>query len=170
MRRGFSVPLILIVVVTLTLLVFWVLSAPSSDRDIKGFSTDQNGNRAGLSVFVSSDSSSWDLVEYLCETLSECIKSFTSGRRWATVSGGKVTMHEVVIEKSDIWDEYSYMKLYVKPRWGSFGRNFDIESLGNVPESDVYKISDGNESYNVVILPLEKVSSAYYRSAVFSDR
>jgi len=172
MRNGFSMPLVFIAVITSALLVVWIFSAPrsSSSENVRGSSTDYLENRVGLSVFINADSSTWDLVEYLCETLPECKESLTSGRRWATLSGGEVSMHEVVIEKSALWDGYSYLKLYVKPRWGSFGKGFKVESLGNVPNSNVYVVSHGNETYETVIIPLKEVSSAYYRSALFSDR
>jgi hypothetical protein len=111
----------------------------------------------------------WDLVEYLCESLDECTDSAYSGKRWGTLSGGSSTGHEVVVEATKEWEDYEYIKYFVRPGWASDSVVFDVVDMGDLPESQVYTLSDGISSYNVVVSPISEVISKYSKSATFSD-
>lgn len=69
-----------------------------------------------IKVLVVSPDYSWDLSQYLCQTYQECEKSISSGKWWATISGGPTNQegHEVYIEKSQDWGDYKFLKLVVK--------------------------------------------------------
>lgn len=171
-QKGFAVPLMLIVVLLiLAVPAYYIISSlPTSSSDIRGASSEGNINdRPGFSVSITSTSSTWDLVEYLCGSLDECTTSLTSGRRWGTVSGGQTDLHDVVVEYSDEWSNYEYIKYFVRSGWYAQGKDFNVVSAGNVPNSDVFKVSDGNESYDVVVAPVSVLSNGFYSSAHFSD-
>ena len=176
MQKGYSVPIVIIAIVLFLLLplTFWTLrnnfSFSSIPQNVKGVSIEGGGNlRPGFSVTISSKNGNWDFVEYLCKSLSECGQSLYSGVRWGVTSGGATENHEVVVENSDEWGKYSYVKYFVRPAWSSTQRNFRVISLGSYPDSKVYTLSDGSENVEAVIAKLIPGDTKFYTSSSFSD-
>jgi hypothetical protein len=175
MQKGYSVPLIIILVLGLLAVpaYYWTTTNSvnfSSSKTVKGISTTGNIYASpGFSVSVTSNAETWDLVEYLCKTLEDCTSSLNSGSRWGTISGGKTDLHEVVVESSQDWDDYKYIKYYVRSGWFSKDKGFDVVSIGDMSGSKVHKIVEGGTEYQVVITPVSDLMYSFHKSAHFSD-
>ena len=170
-QRGFSAVVLLITLLVVTSLpVYFLLSkGKDSASQVMGASTTVSQMRPGFSVSISSLAQTWDLVEYLCETKEECLDSLTSGRRFNTVSGGQTELHDVVVNYSKEWDNYSYIKYFVRSGLYKQGTEFKIVNLGDVPGSSVHEVYDGTYKYSIVLLPIKSIQTSFYTSAVFSD-
>jgi hypothetical protein len=177
MPKGFSIPLLLIVVVFLfTPIAYFSISGGLidirswfTDDSVKGVTTRVPDRGPGLSVTITS-SNSWDLVQYLCTSLEECSGSAMSGKRWATLSGGHAESQEVVINTSFGWEEYQYLKFYVKSGWSSELRGFNVLDQGYIEGTTLKTFENGSGNLDVVIVPLSEIRNKFVRSAVFSDQ
>lgn len=176
-ERGFSAVLLSILVLAFLAVpaYYWVSNDAKDDfsplQNVKGASVDgSTSGISGFSVSVVSDSSTWDLVEYLCKTADECLSSLTAGRRLGTVSGGATDLHEVVVEYSPEWQEYDYIKYYVRSGWYSSGKLFKVDILGDLPGSSIHELNDGGDIYNVVLSPVTAIQDSFYDSARFTNR
>lgn len=176
MQKGFSVPIVVVAVVLLLLLPisFWIFknnfNFSAALDDVKGISTLGDGySKPGFSVNVISENGSWDFVEYLCKSLEECSQTLYSGNRWKVISGGATSKHEIVVENSADWNNYLYIKYFVKPGWSSPERNFKAVELGLYPELKTYILSDGTNDVEVVIAKIIQGDEKFYKSASFSD-
>lgn len=172
-QKGFASPiLVLLLIIVFLLAGFWFFTNDinvSSSAQIQGVSTLASGARSGLGVSVASESGNWDLYEYLCVTAEECKQALTSGKRWGTVGGGAAALHQVEIEASAEWENYTHLKIFVKPSWQNISSQYKVLGLGDVPGSEVVKLSDGGVAFDAVLIPLENVSSRYFKSVTFSD-
>lgn len=172
---GFSIPIVIMIVLFLLIVpVYFFVHTnnfnSSSSANIKGAQTVGDAYaKPGFSVSVTAQASTWDLVEYMCKSLDECLTSVTAGSRLGTVSGGTTDLHEVVVSYSDEWKDYEYIKFYVRSGWYTNGSMFKVVELGNVPGSDIYTLSDGTNSYETVIAPISSLTKNFYSSATFSD-
>lgn len=176
MQKGYSVPIVIIAIVLFLLLplAFWTLrnnfSFSPTFQNVKGASVKGDSfSRPGFSVAISSKNGNWDFVEYLCSSLDECNQSLYSGVRWGVTSGGATENHEIVVENSNEWGKYSYIKYFVRPAWSSMPRDFKVVSLGSYPDSKVYTLSDGKENVEVVIAKLTSGDTKFYTASSFSD-
>lgn len=173
-EQGFSAILLLIILVAFMAVptYYWYSSSQENyaAENVKGASTvGAVSDKPGFSVSVVSESPTWDLVEYLCTDEEECLSSLTAGRRLGTVSGGETDLHEVVVEYSTEWDDYEYVKYFVRSGWAGESASFKVSDLGDIPESALHEIKDGSVIYDVVLSPVTVVSGAFYTSATFSD-
>lgn len=175
--KGYSVPILLIVMSLLVALpvLFWVASnnfnfAQSADGSVKGTSTSQLSSKPGLGITVTSEGGTWDLVEYACKTLDECNVSLSSGKRLGTVSGGIVENYQVTLLSSTDWDEYSFLKYYVRSAWGTGARGYKVLNAGNLQDSKIYNMTSDDVNYEVVVSPLETAKKVFVKSAAFSDK
>lgn len=173
-QRGYSVPafLILLLLLVAVPVLYWVSTndLSASSQDVRGAST--TGSilaKPGFKISVSSKANTWDLVEFLCKSLEECTDSLTSGRRLGTVSGGAADMHEIVVEYTSEWDDYKYIKYFVRSGWYSQSQPFDVVDVGEIPGAEVYNISEGMQTYQTVIAPTSSLESSFYSSSHFSD-
>ncbi|HXK52674.1 hypothetical protein H6802_01300 [Candidatus Nomurabacteria bacterium] len=168
-QKGYSVPLILIFVFSLVSIpVYYFFINQQAAETVKGANTKAT-TEPGFGVQISSKSGTWDLVEYLCKDYDSCVSNLTAGTRMGLVSGGVSDLHEVVVSAQDDWSNYSYIKFYVRPSWHSDPINYRVVSLGSIPFSKAVEISDGTRNVEVVVAPLENISSTYIQSAHFSD-
>lgn len=173
-ENGFSALLLILVVFTVLAIPGYYFyynsqSGYTEEDSIKGASTvRQLTTNAGFSVAIVS-TSTWDLVEYLCDDYDECISSLNYGRRLGTVSGGQTDLHEVVVEHSAEWKNYDYIKYFVRSGWYSPDSYFEITDLGDLPGSEIHEIYEDGEAYNVVLSPVSVVEGAFYPSATFSN-
>jgi hypothetical protein len=167
MNKGFSLPIVLIVALFLSLpVMFFVFSSRSSMPKVKGVATTSN---VGFDVQISSGKGTWDLFEFLCTTKEECSSSLTSGKRLETISGGQVKTYDVVVEPDQAWNEYKYIKLFVKPGWGSPFRTFTVANKAQIPNVEFVTLTEGNGSYNAIIIPISSVQNSFYSPINFSD-
>ena len=164
-------PTTLIVVLVLVALpvAFLLYTSALGGRIMGATSTSQTNSKSGFSIEVSSKSDSWDLVEYLCKTLDECLNSTDSGTRWGFISGDSSVVHEIVVESSPEWVDYEFMKIYVVSSNPASRGSFPVTSVGNVPGSKVYEITDVDGVFHALILPVAQLRSAFYKSATFSE-
>ena len=176
MQKGYSVPIVIIAIVLFLLLPlsFFVyknnFSFSSTSKNVKGASVEGDGfSRPGFSVSISSKNGNWDFVEYLCNSLNECNQSLYSGVRWGVTSGGATENHEIVVENTDEWGKYAYVKYFVRPAWPTTQRSFKVVNLGTYPDSKVYTLSDGNEDVETVIAKLIPGDTKFYISSSFAD-
>jgi len=173
-EQGFSVNSVIFFVSVFSLLVFFGwhylynpgISVLERFKDVKGVSTANNApENPGFSVCVTSEFGNWDLVEYLCESLAECKTSLDSGEKWATVSGGETENHQIFVESESSWEEYVYMKVFVRSGWGSQDRKFVMDATGDVLGSNEVTL----EETKILIFPVSSVIKDYAPAASFSD-
>lgn len=172
---GYSVPIVIVIALLLLVIPAYFFIETnnfnsSSSENIRGAQTVGDAYaKPGFSVSITAQAATWDLVEYMCKSLDECISSVTAGSRLGTVSGGTTDLHEVIISYSDEWKDYEYIKFYVRSGWYTEGGMFKVIDLGEVPGSDIYTLSDGTNNYEAVIAPISSLTKNFYSSASFSD-
>lgn len=172
MQKGFGIPTVLIFV-ALTLIavsIFFAVKNAINSQNVKGVLIVSSGqdSKSNLSVIVASKEG-WDLFEFLCSSLDECLNSLDSGTRFAKISGGSTSAHEINVGVSSDLKKYAFLKLYVKPSWGSNERIFNVSDLGEVPGSKIYALPDGSAKYNTVIIQISNIGNKFYKSATFFD-
>lgn len=172
MRKGFTVPLILVLVLVLIMvpLIFWISTNnfnASSSSDVMGVADAKDSNKSGFSVTVNSDVGVWDLLQTACKTLDECKESVTSGKRVSTASGGVGYNNTVNVYKDPSWTDYNFLKLYVRAGWGSSTVGFNLEKAGDVPGLEITNMSESSASYDVAIVPLTSLTS-FFEGPTFS--
>ncbi|MFA6981868.1 MAG: hypothetical protein WC243_02510, partial [Patescibacteria group bacterium] len=167
MPKGFTATtLAIIVTVVLTSsLVGWVVYSNSNTPKVKGVSSSGDVIKPGFSVDVASNRGTWDLYVFLCEKKETCLEGLETGVRWITRGGGKTVDSEVFVEARNSWDKYDYIKVFVKPGWGSEERKF-TPVKENVPlEVQTQTIND----VETILLPTEVFAADFYKVAKFSD-
>ncbi len=166
MRRGFSVPIILVVIVVFVFipLLYWqLISNRRSVSNVQGVSV----SNSRYSVVVNSDVKSWDLFEYLCQSKSDCDKALLSGHFNQKISGG-VGKNQNIKFISDVdLHQYTYVKLFMKPSWGLTGTfNLQVPQLSG---ASVEQLGDSLGVYNVLFIPISSLPDKEIVVATFSD-
>lgn len=176
MRRGFTAPILLLLVGLFLVFstLFWIVSnnvsVTETDPSVKGTSTkSETYSKPGLSVFVTSSGGTWELVELLCKDYDSCVSSLDYGKRFGTSGGGTATSQEVFIQYDPQWADYQYLKLYVRPSFGSKSIYYKPQSLGDVPETKIVALKAMAQEVQAVLVPLSGVKDKYLRSASFTD-
>lgn len=168
MQRGFSHPVLIILILALAIGLLGYYGFDFLDKshdDVKGVSVIQHSS-SGLSVLLTSPGT-WDLYEYLCSDLTECLASPISGRRYASISGGAVSRHEIIVPYSKDWQDYEYLKMYVRSGWGSTAGKFSLETYGEKEGFVIEELSDGIESVAVLLVPTSSVEKEFAEEAGF---
>lgn len=167
MNKGFSLPIVLILALFISLpVIYFVFSARASAPKVKGTSTAAN---VGFDVQISSTKGTWDLFEYLCATKDECTKALAGGKRLETISGGQASTYDVVVEPSQDWSAYKYIKLFVKPGWGSPFRSFSVDNTAQISGAEFITLTEGQSAYNAILVPISSIQDKFYTSINFSD-
>lgn len=156
MPRGFATAYLLLIVLILAGIGTVLFS---SSKDFAGLVLGARSPRetildkeaTGVKITVISPDFSWDLIEYLCATKSECESFPTSGTWWATVSGAATDLdgHEVFVEKSEDWAGYNYIKFVTRSARG-----------------DLYKLMGTDETLAVAETALTLPESFIFTSVV----
>jgi hypothetical protein len=171
MNKGLSMPLILILVLIILLPLSYLFFSKEmglfTPKNVKGATTEV-ARDPGLSFTVVS-SGTWDLSQYLCATLKECSSSVQSGKRIGSIGGGKTSAYEVYLKASEEWKQYSFLKIVVRPGWGTDRAVFSVSDLGSVEGTIRETFKDGSNVMEAVIVPLSEVNGSFFRSAVFTD-
>ena len=121
--------------------------------------------RNGFSVLVKSNGPTWDFYEYLCKSLDECKTAPESGYQLPLISGGLTEGHEIIVEPSNEWNGYKYLKFYVKGGWGQDFANF---RLVNQPRINGTELGEFNDM-SYVIVPVSSLKNTFDSSTVFSN-
>lgn len=108
--------------------------------------------QSGVLVKVTSPKNSWNLEQFLCKTLQECLQSEKSGQWWASVSGAATDQngHEVVIESSSSWQDYKFMKFIPSSvsSAASMSLETELEILNSFDGS--YTVAPSEEGFYIV--------------------
>ena len=171
--RGLTIPFVMIFVAVFISvpLLFWYVSNSGRPSDIRGASdSNVEADVSGLKFGVNSFGGTWDLFAYLCEDYETCVESLTAGKKHKVVSGGTGEDFGIAVPKVEEWDSYEYLKVFVKPSWGSHHRTFKV--LENVKSTDVSveTIEVEGEEITLVLVYLENAESLPAGVATFSDR
>lgn len=167
MKRGLSATALAITtsIVLIASLISFVIYRNTFTPKVKGTSSLGEVIKPGFSVDVVSQKGTWELYVFLCEDKDGCTESLDSGVRWLTRGGGQTEDSEVFVEARDSWKKYEYIKLFVKPGWGSEDRNF-VGTLEDVPlQVESVTIDD----FDVVVIPTTNVQLEFYKVVTFSD-
>ena len=140
----------------------------SRDNQILGSSQSirENTDKTGLVVTVKSTGPTWDFYEFLCKTYEECATSLEAGYQMPVISGGQTEGHEILIEPSSDWKQYSYIKYYVKNAWGLNSSQFLPVEPVNLPGTKILTSPDGQ---SFAVSSLEQLKSLANNSVVFSN-
>jgi hypothetical protein len=165
-QNGFTLPVVLIFVLAFLAapLVFWFSSSKNSSKsDVQG--VESTMSKEGTYIQVTSQKGSWDLFEYLCKTKEECTDSLTSGKKWEAISGGTTSGSSIKINYSELWKDYTYLKVFVKPGWGGSTHSFALKNEfdASAVENKIF----GNDQ--ALILPISVVESGAYTFLLFTD-
>src|SRR4030065_1332842 len=167
MKKGFSLVIIISVLsifgAALLGYIGYMSESSGSQDEVKGISS-QNKNNSGFSIILSSPST-WDFYEYVCKDLDECKKSLLSGKKYASISGGSVFDHELVVTYTDQWRDYQYLKIFMKPSLGDPTENFSLTNIQR--ESGLVDVSfKSEEGYvtNAVIIPIKVIQESFMES------
>lgn len=168
MRKGLSLPLLLIVVSFLLVpLLYWFFVYRTSQPNIKGAKI--TGQNKGALVVVNSKNGTWELNSYLCENKDSCLSSLTAGSKLDTRNGGSTNSYQVPFNFEDGWLSYGFLKLYIRSGWGSQDRLFKATNSGQIEGLVIEQVSLGESDYNVVLIPTSDLSTGFYKGVEFSD-
>ena len=168
MRKSSLLPIALIISVFLVLPVaFFLLNSKNTDGVVRGAKTKSDSK--GIIVKVSSNYGTWEMSKYLCKTKEECLASLASGKSLDTTGGGIVENYDVFISYTSDWDNYSYLKVFIKPAWGSQARQFIASYPQGFSSVSVDSISSEGSKINVILVPLGRLDDSSVEVAKFTD-
>jgi hypothetical protein len=167
MRKSPPLPLIIIISAFIIIpVVFWVFTFRNNADNVRGTTVASSG----VLVKIISEKGSWDMSKYLCEDISTCLESLTSGKSLEKTSGGWGAGQTLVIRPTSDWSQYEYIKIFVKSGWGSSERFFSASlSEDTIKGGSIEKFNYGGNTYESVILPVEILRSEIAGSVTFSD-
>lgn len=167
MRKGFSALFVVIMVFFIAAPFVFYFVVSREKTGVKGASSSAP-IKEGFSVTLNSAQGTWDLYEYGCSTLEECSGSLFSGKKLSIISGGKISNHTIGFSKSLLSEDSQFIKLFVKPGWGSMQRNFKLS-----PDAEQFvKAVDFNYEGAVIkalIVTRGAFDSGYFSAGTFSD-
>jgi hypothetical protein len=67
------------------------------------------------------------------------------------------------------WSGYAFLKVFIKPGWGTQSRSFKVIDPGTVKGASSEKISSDSVAYEVVLIPITDLKSGFFKGAEFSD-
>ena len=169
MRKGIAAPTILLVVVLFSVAGIVLFSLENNkENDVKGTSNKKTAEEKAGFVFEVNSLSTWELLEYLCTTESECKSGPDSGKRWGTVGGGQASMKSVLVPYQDEWSAYKYLKVYMKPGLSSSGVIFKVSLLNSDTGAQNAVLGDADSKYEAVLVPLGSPVSGQGKVASFN--
>ena len=159
------------VFVSVPVLYFGLLQKDYKSQDVKGANYQNNNpEKKGIGLIVNSRSGTWDLYKYVCKDENDCNSSLTSGKKLGISSGGEVQEYKVTLTPSSEWDTNNFLKVFVKPGWGSPERKFNINVL-NSGESElkVVDMKDSGSTYEVLLIPLSRFKNEFLDIGSIND-
>jgi len=168
MKKSSLLPIAFIVSTFLVLpIAFWFLNSKNTDGVVGGAKTKSDSK--GIIVKVSSNYGTWEMSKYLCKTKEECLSSLISGKSLDITGGGIVEDQDVSILYTSDWDDYSYLKIFIKPAWGSQARQFIASYPQGFSSVLVDTISSEGSEINVILVPLDRLNDTSVEVAKFTD-
>ena len=165
-RSPITIASIVIAILLALFLVFLVFyrGYVFTTSGVKGVSSIGARNlKPGFGIEVVSNKGTWDMSVYLCKDKESCEVSLDSGLRWSTIGGGITPKKTVIIESQESWKDYKYVKVFVKPGWGSVNREFKASSE-NVPlEARIESIKSAGQQFQTVIFSSFQIMSDFYK-------
>lgn len=158
MHKGLSIPLVIIFLSLFTIfgLAFFGYEAQdASETSIKGVRSGPSV-RSGFTVALSS-TVPWEFLEYLCTDMEECESSLESGKKYASINGGSTDLQEIDIPASPMWNDYRYIKIFMRSAWGAEQAAFRVDTMGNEAQVNTVTLNDTK----AVIIPIEQVRTTY---------
>ncbi|MFZ2664398.1 MAG: hypothetical protein WAX66_03480, partial [Patescibacteria group bacterium] len=151
MRKSSFLPLALIISIFLVLPVaFWFFNSKVDEGIVRGAKTKSDSK--GVIVKVSSGYGTWEMSKYLCKTKEECLFSTSSGKSLDKIGGGVVESQDVAILHDPSWKDYSFLKIFIKPAWGSQAGQFTASLIqsSSRDQISIESISSSDYEYSVV--------------------
>lgn len=168
MKKTSLLPLVIVIATFLIIpIAFWFLTSKNTDGNIQGAKTKSGS--AGVVIDIKSSQGTWDLNEYLCKNIDECLESLFSGKPLETISGGVVGDKFITIKYVSEWDSYEFLKIFVKPGWGSTIRKFNASLSNDVSGAYIERFIYGGSDYDVVLVPIKDIKDTLLEIATFSD-
>jgi len=168
MKKSNLIPLVLVISTFLILpIAFFFLNSKNLNGNVQGLKTQ--ANKKGILLKITSNYGTWDMTKYFCKTKDDCLTSLFSGKIIDTTSGGVVENSFVTVEYSPEWNNYEFIKVFVKQGWGTSTRTFKAEDASVIPGVTIEKFTYGGTNYNVVLIPLTSVTGELLEAASFSD-
>lgn len=146
---------------------YWYFVYKDSQNNIKGAKV--TGFENGAYVAIDSKGGTWELNSYLCKSRSECLESLSSGTKLETKGGGHGQNYEVEVVYKNEWDNYDFLKLFVRSGWGAPSGHYGVVDRGVVTGTSVEEIKSDGVSYEVVLIPTKELKNGFYKSVEFSD-
>ncbi len=165
-QYGFTLPVVLIFVLAFLAapLVFWLKGSKGGEQpNVQG--SESFSSKEGTYIQVTSEKGPWDLFEYLCKTKEECVESLTSGKKWEAISGGTTVGSSIKINYSELWKDFKYLKVFVKPGWGVSTHSFALKNEFGAVDAET-KVFDNDQA---LILPISVLESGNYTFLLFTD-
>ena len=154
-------------------ILYWVFNNQFnfsfSGPNVKGSNIASMEGKNGVLVSIRSNGISWELVEYLCVTREECVADLNSGTHFGTVGGGgsEAATHDFFIEYSRQFDNYSFLKIYLKPGWLNSSMRFLVDEIGTIEGSELVTFENNNSEFDAIIIPLDAIKNSVVKSANF---
>jgi len=168
MRKGIAAPTILLVVVLFSVAGIVAFSLGNNkETAVKGTSSKKPVDEKSGFVFEVNSSSTWEMLEYLCNSESECRSGPTSGKRWGTVGGGEASMKNILVPFEEEWQSYKFMKVYMKPSLSASGGLFKVNLFDAAVGAKKIAVGDDTQDYDAVLIPLASPISGQIKIASF---
>lgn len=123
--------------------------------------------RKGFSLTVVSNNGNWDFYQYLCKSFDECRGSATSGFQLPTISGGQTEGYEIFVEPTQDWNDFSFIKYYVKPGWTDAETVFVPEMHETITGARIHTFEEPGTQ--AIIAPVAAFRKQFYNITTFSD-
>ena len=160
-NRGFAAPIVLVVTIVFLLLpvIFWYSFSKDTNPKVKGASVKNQENTILLKIV--SPRGTWELQQYLCENKNECTSAVFSGKRYATISGGKTQGHFVSLLRPESQGNYKLLKVFVVPGSGTTTSKFKTTDSNALFKHEIEKatLTENKTSVEVILIPLESFAN-----------
>ena len=83
-----------------------------------------------------------------------------------TISGGKTTDFRIHFKDNSEWDNYSYLKIYVKGGWGNQEVFYNPIKMGDITGAQLSAIEEQTLTMGCSYSP-EEVRNGYYIGLIF---
>jgi len=166
MKKSFLIPLIIVLVFAGIPTTFWFLSSKEGvDENVQG----AKSGSTGVVLKIISNGGAWDMFKYACESREKCLESLESGKKLDVTSGGGVEEQSVAIKYTHEMESQEFMKIFVKPGWGTVERTFSASLDSGVSGVSIEKMNVGNNSLDTILIPVKYLQSEVFDLATFVD-
>mgnify|MGYP001013730207 CR=1 FL=1 len=166
MKKSFLIPLIIILVFAGIPTAFWFLSSKENvDENVQGV----RSGSTGVVLKIVSNGGAWDMFKYVCESKEKCLESLESGKKLDVTSGGGIEEQSVAIKYTHEMESQEFMKIFVKPGWGTVERAFNVSLDLDASDVSIEKMNVGNNDFYIILIPMKYLHSEVFDLATFVD-